>query len=56
MKREAFSDSSRWWIYRNTITRRWDVSSPAGGDCAPLQIHDFPTGAQALAAYAAGAS
>lgn len=55
MKRLAFVDQSRWWIYRSEAGDHWDVSSPCGPG-VELRVHEFPTGAQALAAFAAGAS
>ncbi|AVP42362.1 hypothetical protein SEA_PIPER2020_66 [Mycobacterium phage Piper2020] len=51
MKKDAFIDPSKWWVYRSADGTGWEVSAPAGnGAC----IYEFPTGAEALAAFAKG--
>lgn len=49
----AFINANKWWIYR-TEDGTWDVTGPARPGFE-YQQYEFPTGVQALEAYAKGA-
>ncbi|MCG7596305.1 hypothetical protein [Mycobacterium sp. PSTR-4-N] len=56
MKRDAFMDTRKWWIFRSDDAECWNVSSPAGIPGQQYTETNFPTGAEALAAFARGAA
>ena len=54
MNQPAFRDTGKWWIFRDIFSKRWIACSPAGSEW-PIGT-EFPTGAEALAAFARGAA
>ena len=54
MNQPAFRDRRKWWIFRDVFSKRWIVCSPEFSHW-PIETI-FPTGAEAIAAFARGAA